>query len=98
MARFARFDGDSCCGMHSEGNPSGPFVLGLQGLKLMKIKRASRQMWSAARASCVLRNAPERKHTAAPTMSGLRWIGRWLRVVLGATCKKRSFQQPKIDV
>ena len=29
--------GASCCGMHSEGNPSGPFVLGLQGLGLKGI-------------------------------------------------------------
>ena len=42
MARFARLERASCCGMHSEGNPSGPFVLGLRGLKLMKIKCASR--------------------------------------------------------
>ena len=28
--------------MHSEGNPSGPFVLGLRGLKLKGIRRASR--------------------------------------------------------
>ena len=32
MARFARLEKASCCGMHSEGNPSGPFVLSLQGL------------------------------------------------------------------
>ena len=42
MARFARLERASCCGMHSEGNPSGPFVLGLRGLKLMKIKCAPR--------------------------------------------------------
>ena len=48
MARFARFDGASCCGMHSEGNPSGPFVLGLQGLGLMRIKCAFRLMTVAA--------------------------------------------------
>ena len=42
MSRFARLERASCCGMHSEGNPSGPFVLGLRGLKLMKIKCASR--------------------------------------------------------
>ena len=28
--------------MHSEGNPSGPFVLGLLGLGLKRIRRASR--------------------------------------------------------
>ena len=28
--------------MHSEGNPSGPFVLGLLGLKLKGIRRALR--------------------------------------------------------
>ena len=28
--------------MHSEGNPSGPFVLGLLGLGLERIRRASR--------------------------------------------------------
>ena len=65
------------CGMHSEGNPSGPFVLGLQGLGLKGLKCASRLMWSAARASCVLRSAPESKHTAAPAMSGLRRITGW---------------------
>ena len=42
MARFAHFDGASCCGMHSEGNPSGPFVLGLLGLGLKRIRCASR--------------------------------------------------------
>ena len=42
MVRSAHFDGASCCGMHSEGNPSGPFVLGLRGLKLRRIRRASR--------------------------------------------------------
>jgi hypothetical protein len=30
-------------------------------------------------------------------MSDLWRISRWVRVVLGATCKKRSIQQPKID-
>ncbi len=63
--------------MHSEGNPSGPFVLGLQGLKLMKIKCASRLMWSAARASCVLRSVPKSKPMAGPAMSGLRRITGW---------------------
>ena len=42
IARFAHFDGASCCGMHSEGNPSGPFVLGLRGLQLRGEWRASR--------------------------------------------------------
>ena len=97
MARFARLEKASCCGMHSEGNPSGPFVLGLLGLKPMRIKCASRLMWSAARASCVLRSVPKSKLMAGPAMSGLQRIGRWVRVVLGATYKKRSFQQPKID-
>ena len=97
MARFARLEGASCCGMHSEGNPSGPFVLGLQGLGLKGLKCASRPMRSAARASCVLRSVPKSKLMAGPAMSGLRRISRWVRVVLGATCKKRSFQQPKID-
>lgn len=120
--------------MHSEGDPSGPFVLGLLGLKLKGIRRASRIAWSAARASCVLRSVPKCKLMADPAMSGLQWItaggimarfarlerasccgvhsegnpsgpfvlgfrriSRWVRVVLGATCKKRSFQQPKID-
>lgn len=36
LARFARLKRASCCGMHSEGNPSGPFVLGLRGLKLRR--------------------------------------------------------------
>ena len=48
IARFARFDGASCCGMRSEGNQSGPFVLGLLGLKLMRIKCASRLTTVAA--------------------------------------------------
>lgn len=96
-ARFARLERASCCGVHSEGNPSDPFVLGLLGLKLKGIRRASRIAWSAARASCVLRSVPKSKLMAGPAMSGLRRISRWLRVVLGATCKKRSFQQPKID-
>ena len=48
MARFARLERASCCGMHSEGNPSGPFVLGLQGLELMRIKYASRLATVAA--------------------------------------------------
>ena len=74
MVRSARLERASCCGMHSEGNPSGPFVLGLQGLKLMKIKCASRLMWSAARASCVLRSVPKSKLMAGPAMSGLRGI------------------------
>ena len=60
--------------MHSEGNPSGPFVLGLQGLELMRIKCASRLKWSAARASCVLRSVPKSKLIADPAMSGLRRI------------------------
>ena len=34
--------GASCCGVHSEGNPSDPFVLGLLGLKLKGIRRALR--------------------------------------------------------
>lgn len=42
MARFARLERASCCGMHSERNPSGPFVLGLQELGLKGIKCASR--------------------------------------------------------
>lgn len=96
-ARFARLERASCCGMHSGGNPSGSFVLGFQGLKLMKIKCASRLMWSAARASCVLWSVPKSKPMAGPAMSDLWRISRWVRVVLGATCKKRSFQQPKID-
>ena len=63
--------------MHSEGNPSGPFVLGLQGLELMRIKCASRLKWSAARASCVLRSVPKSKLMAGPAMSGLRRITGW---------------------
>ena len=96
MARFARLERASCCGMHSEGNPSGPCVLGLLGLKLKGIRRASRIAWSAARASCVLRSVLKSKLMAGPAMSDLWRISRWVRVVLGATCKKRSFQQPKI--
>ena len=69
--------GASCCGMHSEGNPSGPFVLGLRGLQLRGEWRASRLMWGAARASCVLRSAPESKQTTAPAMSALRRITGW---------------------
>lgn len=65
------------CGMHSEGNPSGPFVLGLLGLKLKGIRRASRIAWSAARASCVLRSVPKSKLMAGPAMSGLRRITGW---------------------
>lgn len=63
--------------MHSEGNPSGPFVLGLQGLGLKGLKCASRLMWSAARASCVLRSVPKSKLMAGPAMSGLRRITGW---------------------
>ena len=74
MARFARLEGASCCGVHSEGNPSGPFVLGLQGLGLKGLKCASRPMRSAARASCVLRSVPKSKLMAGPAMSGLRRI------------------------
>lgn len=81
--------------MHSEGNPSGPFVLGLLGLKLKGIRRASRIAWSAARASCVLRSVPKSKLMAGPAMSGLRRISRWVRVVLGATCKKTEFSAAK---
>lgn len=51
IVRFALFEGASCCGMHSEGNPSGPFVLGLQGLELMRIKYASRLTTVAAAVS-----------------------------------------------
>ena len=60
--------------MHSEGNPSGPFVLGLRGLQLRGEWRASRLMWGAARASCVLRSVPKSKLMAGPAMSGLRRI------------------------
>ena len=67
--------------MHSEGNPSGPFVLGLLGLKLKGIRRASRIAWSAARASCVLRSVPKSKLMAGPAMSGLRRITGWEKLV-----------------
>ena len=50
MAHFARLEKASCCGMHSEGDPSGPFVLGLRGLGLMRIKCASRLTTVAAAA------------------------------------------------
>ena len=62
------------CGMHSEGNPSGPFVLGLRELELKGLRCASRLMRSAARASCVLRSVPKSKLMAGPAMSGLRGI------------------------
>ena len=39
-----------------------------QGLKLMKIKCASRLMWSAARASCVLRSVPHKTPTRPSSM------------------------------
>ena len=42
MVRSARLERASCCGMHSEGDPSGPFVLGLLGLGLERIGWASR--------------------------------------------------------
>ncbi len=69
--------GASCCGMHSEGNPSGPFVLGLRELELKGLRCASRLMRSAARASCVLRSVPKSKLMAGPAMSGLRRITGW---------------------
>ena len=48
MAHFARLERASCCGMHSAGNPLGPFVLGLQRLGLERIRCASRLMTVAA--------------------------------------------------
>ena len=66
-------------------------------------KNACRRQWytGASSTSSIqkisVRSVPKSRLMAGPAMSGLWRISRWVRVVLGATCKKRSFQQPKID-
>ena len=62
--------------------------------------RSPRCAFRAARASCVLRNAPESKHTAAPTMSGLLRITgrknmvRFARLERASCCGMRSEGNP----
>ena len=77
------------------GKPIGPFVLGPLGLKLKGKRRALRIAWGAARASCVLWSVPKSKLMEGPAMSDLWRISRWVRVVLGATCKKTEFSAVK---